>query len=192
MNKITNILNYFQYNSVIILSYFFICLGILFLNFLTKGKTEKYFCSGRNSLLSPLTYLGFITHIFGHKDWDHFSSNFITILLIGPLIEERYGSLILLKMIIICAIIIALINFIFSKKWIWGSSGILYMLIVLSSFVNLEAGKIPLTLIFIFLFYLTSEIKNLFLKNKDNVSHLGHLIGAVVGIVFGFFPNLIP
>ena len=59
------------------------------------------------------------------------------------------------------------------------------MLIILSSFTNLQEGKIPITLVMIFLFYIVNEILDGIFK-KDNVSHLGHILGAVCGCVFGF------
>ena len=60
------------------------------------------------------------------------------------------------------------------------------MLIILSSMVNLEAGKIPITLVLIFFFYITNEIIEGLFK-KDNVSHMAHLIGAICGVIFGFY-----
>ena len=89
-------------------------------------------------------------------------------------------------MILITAGITGIINSIISKNSILGASGIVFMFIVLSSFVNIEAGKIPLTLILIFIFYIVNEIIDGLFK-KDNVSHLGHLIGAISGLIFGFY-----
>lgn len=126
------------------------------------------------------------THVLGHADWNHFRNNFIYILLVGPMIEEKYGSLILLKMILFTAFITALINIIFSKKDILGASGIAFMLILLSSLVNIQSGKIPLTLILIFFFYVVSEVIDGIFK-KDNISHLSHLIGAVCGFIYGYY-----
>ena len=174
----------FTYNCPVILSYFFISLIVLVLAFFTKKKSDVFFSSGRRSLLNPLTYFTFISHIFGHSSFEHLAANFTLILLIGPILEEKYGSLLLIKMIFLCALIIGVVNFIFSKKYVYGSSGILYMFIILSSFVNIETGKIPLTFVLICLFYIISEIKNLVLRKKDNVSHLGHLVGAICGFVF--------
>ena len=101
------------------------------------------------------------------------------------MIEEKYGSINLLIMILITSFITALINIIISNKNITGASGIVYMLILLSSMVNLEAGKIPNTLILIFIFYILTEIKDGLFK-KDNISHLSHLIGAITGFIYGF------
>ena len=182
-----DILNNLQYNSVLILSYFFISLIVLILNAITGGKTNQVlFSSYRSSLLNPLTYIRFFTHAIGHTGWHHFSSNFLTMLLIGPMIEEKYGTINLLVMMLITAGITGIINTIISKKAILGASGNIFMLIILSSMVNLEAGKIPITLVLIFFFYITNEIIEGIFK-KDNVSHMAHLIGAICGVIFGFY-----
>ena len=145
-----------------------------------------FFSSGRNdSLLNPLTYFKLVSHSLGHSNWDHLYSNFLKILLIGPLIEEKYGSYQLLIMMIITSLIIGVINRLFSKNRILGASGIAYMLIVLCSFVNIEDGKIPLTLVLILLFFVVDEIINLLRRKKDGVSHLGHVTGAICGLILG-------
>lgn len=179
-------LKYFQYNSIVILSYFFISLLVLWLSRLTNRKSNKLFCSGRGSIFNPITYIRMFTHVLGHSDFNHFKNNFLYILLIGPMIEEKYSSINLLIMILITAFITALINIIISKKQILGASGIAFMLILLSSLVNIENEKIPVTLILIFIFYIVSEIKDGLFK-RDNVSHLSHLIGAVCGFIYGFY-----
>ena len=102
------------------------------------------------------------------------------------MIEEKYGSMNLLIMILVTALVIGILNSLFTNKRILGASGIVFMLIVLSSFVNIEAGKIPITLVLICLFYIINEIRDGLFK-KDNVSHLGHLLGALCGIIFGFY-----
>ena len=180
-----DILNKLQYNSVLILSYFFISLIALIINKITQGKSNQLlFSSYRSSPLNPLTYIRFFTHALGHTGWHHFSSNFLTMLLIGPMIEEKYGTINLLIMMLITAGVTGIINTIFTNKKILGASGIVFMLIILSSFVNLEVGKIPITLILIFIFYIVNEILEGLFKN-DKVSHMAHLLGAVCGFVFG-------
>lgn len=180
-------LQYFQYNSMLILSYFFISFVAHILNVITKGGTnDLLFSTYRSSPFSPFTYLRLFTHIIGHQDWRHFTNNFIYILLVGPIIEEKYGTLLLLKMILITAFVIGVINTILGRNKLLGASGIVFMLIILSSFTNLQVGKIPLTLVLVFLFYIVNEIIDGIFK-KDNVSHLGHIIGALCGCVFGFY-----
>ena len=182
-----DIVNYFQYNSVVILSYFFICLVVLIISRFTKGWSNGYlFSSGRGSLFSPITYIRLFTHVLGHSDFSHFRNNFLSILLIGPMIEEKYGSINLLVMILVTAGITGIINMVVSKNRILGSSGILFMLILLGSLVNIESGKIPVTLVLICIFYVVGEVIDGILK-KDNVSHMSHLVGAVCGFVYGYF-----
>ena len=181
------ILKYFQYNSVVILSFFFISLIILILNKIFNDQLNKHlFSTYRSSLLNPLTYFRMISHIFGHANWTHFMNNFMIILLVGPMIEDKYGSINLLIMIGITAIVTALINMIFSKNRILGASGIAFMLIMLSSLVNIEAGKIPITTVLICIFYIVNEIISGLFK-KDGVSHISHIIGAVCGFILGIF-----
>ena len=180
------LVEYLQYNSVLILSFFFLSFAALILKYITFGKSNKVlFSTYRSSLLNPLTYVRFFTHILGHSDWKHFSNNFLYILLIGPMIEEKYGTINLLIMILITAGVTAIINHILGRKRLLGASGIVFMLIMMSSFVNIQIGKIPITLILIFIFYIVNEIIDGVLK-KDDISHTGHIIGAVCGTIFGF------
>ena len=179
-------LNYFQVNSKVILCYFFVSFVLLVLNNLTNKRVNKWFSSGRNNIFNIMTYVSMVTHIFCHSNYNHFKNNFLYIFLIGPMIEEKYGSINLIKMIIITSIITSLINIIISKKKIMGASGIVYMLILLSSLVNIVAGKIPITLILIFFFYIVTEIKDGLFK-RDNVSHLSHIICAITGFIFGYY-----
>ena len=182
-----DIINYYQYNSVVVLTFFFFSFIVLILNYFTKGKSNKLlFSSYRSSPFEPLTYIRLFTHVLGHSGWNHFKNNFLYILLIGPMIEEKYGSLNLLIMILITALSTGVINSLVSKNRVLGASDIVFMFIVLSSFVNINSGKIPVTLILILIFYVIDEIKDGLFK-KDNVSHLGHLIGAICGCIYGFY-----
>jgi len=179
------ILDYFDYNAKVTLTMFFISLFVLLIDKLTKGKsTRLFFSTERASLLNPLTYIRFFTHILGHADFNHLSNNYLKILILGPLIEEKYGSFNYLIMILITALVVGILNFIKGKTWLKGASSISFMLTVLSAFVNINAGKIPITFVLIILFYLIEEVKNL--TKKDHIAHDAHLIGGLCGAVFGF------
>ncbi len=182
-------MSYFQYNSKVILTFFFLSLFVMIIHTLTKAESTKYIFStySNSSLLNPLTYVKFFTYVLGHGDWDHFIHNFLYILLIGPMVEEKYGSYELLVMFLITAAVGGIGNRILKENTVaYGASGIVFMLIVLSSFVNLEAGKIPITLVLIIMFYIIQEIFAGITK-KDNVSHSGHLLGGACGLLFGFY-----
>ena len=179
------LLKYFDYNSKVILTLFFLSLIVLILGYITGGKSTKYlFSTERSKIFSIRTIIRSFTHILGHENFEHFIGNYLIILLLGPMIEEKYGSINLLIMILITAFITSLINFIIGKYNLKGSSNIAFMLIVLSAFVNINQNKIPLTLVLIIIFYVIGELKDIL--KKDKVSHFGHLIGAICGFIFGF------
>lgn len=176
-----------QYNSPVILTFALISLISLGLGSVTKGySTTLLFCTYRSSLLDPLTYVRAIGHVFGHANWLHFSGNMTYILLLGPMLEEKYGSRNMIEMIAITAIVTAVANSIFAPHTaLLGASGIVYMMIILASQANLQEGRIPLTMVFAFIVYIGAELTNGFVLN-DNVAHFGHVIGGVCGGSFGY------
>ena len=180
-----NVMDYIQYNAKVTLSLFFISFFALVLSKLTGGfLNDNFFSTQRGSPLNPLTYIRAFTHILGHADWGHFTRNYMKILLLGPLIEEKYGSNLFLIMILVTAFVTAVVNWIFKKNSrLLGASGITFMLIVLSAFVNVSGTKIPLTLILIILFYLVDEIVNV--TTEDGIAHYGHVVGGLCGLAFG-------
>ncbi len=190
---LSNIKFQLDYNSPVILTYLALSLGACLLNFLTRNKSNKLlFSSYRSHILNPLTYIRMFTHAIGHQNLDHLIHNFLFILLVGPMIEEKYGSLTLLILFLITSLVIAIFNIIFNDYVILGASGNVYMLIVLSSFSNLTEGKIPLTLILILIFYVISEVRKSITEGNKKIYHDGHLIGALLGIVYGFYFLYLP
>lgn len=136
------------------------------------------------SLHGAESYVGLVSHVLGHANWEHLLSNFTLILLIGPILEERHGSAGLLGMIAVTALVTGLINAGFSEHGLVGASGIVFMMILLASTANIRAGEIPLTFIAIAVLYLGREVVGAF--EDDNISQMGHLVGGVAGAVFGF------
>ena len=66
-----------------------------------------------------------------------------------------------------------------------GASGIVFMLIVMASLSGMQEGSIPLTLILVVIFYLGGEVVD-GLFRRDNISHLGHILGGLSGAVIGY------
>ena len=176
----------FSYNSPLILSFAFISLAVLLLSFLTGGRsTRLLFCIYRSSLGNLLTYPRFILHVLGHSSWEHYISNMMILLVIGPAMEEKYGSGMLFWGFIITAFITGLCQWIFfPSSAVLGASGTVFMLIVLSSLSGIRDGAIPLTLLFVLILYLGKELLNGLTLN-DSVSQLSHIIGGICGAVFG-------
>ena len=182
-----NILSKISYDSPVILSFSLISLIVLWLNAVTKGSSNKMlfsvYRSPRNSLPA---YIRVFTHILGHSSFSHYIDNFMIILLVGPICEQRYGSTNLLILILITAFITGIINItFFPKVRLLGASGISFMLIILSSTAIFSHGSISLTLIIISILYIGKEvIDGIFLS--DNTSHMSHIIGGICGCIGGF------
>lgn len=180
------VLKKFQYNSPVILTFAGISFLVLLLGYLTGEKsTNLLFSVYRSSPASIFFYFRLVGHIFGHANFAHFFNNFIIILLVGPMLEEKYGSKKLALMILFTAIVTGLINVILFSTGLLGASGVAFMMILLSSYVNFERGKIPLTLVFVTVVFLGREIMDGILT-KDNISHLTHIVGGFCGGVFGY------
>ncbi|MGK0466994.1 rhomboid family intramembrane serine protease [Clostridium sp.] len=181
-----NKFNKIQYNSPVILTFTFLSLASYLLGYLTNGTSTSFlFSNYRTSLLDPLQYVRLFSYILGHANWAHFSGNFIIILITGPMLEEKYGSKILVQLILITAFVTGVIHTVFSGSALLGASGIVYMFIILSSFTNAEKGKIPLTLIIVFFVFIGREIFGGAFA-QDNISQLAHIIGGLCGALFAF------
>jgi membrane associated rhomboid family serine protease len=125
-----------------------------------------------------------ISHIAGHQDWTHLVANFSLILLIGPILEEKYHSGPLLLMMLVTALVTGVINIVFLDTGLMGASGVVFMMILLSSFTNIASGEIPLTFILVVVVYLAREVLGAFAE--DSVAQFAHIAGGVCGSLFGF------
>jgi membrane associated rhomboid family serine protease len=129
-------------------------------------------------------YVRLISYILGHRDWDHCVGNMTLILLLGPALEERYSSFNLLVMIIFTAALGGIINALFFPTSLLGASGIVFMMIILSSFSNVRKGEFPITFFFVTALYLSHELAS-FINDKD-ISQISHILGGLCGSIFGF------
>ena len=170
-----------SYNSPVILTFTFISLAALILNTLTGGVTNALlFSVYRAPLTDPLFYPRLFLHVLGHSGLSHFVGNFTIILLIGPMLEEKYGWKLLLILIAVTAFVTGLVNVLFFSTGLLGASGVAFMLIILSSFANSDQDTIPLTFILVALVYIGGEILN-GLFTRDDIAQFAHIIGGVCG-----------
>ncbi len=176
-----------SYNSPVVLTYAALCLVLLAVDWLTQGWFNRnvMVCYGHPSLLDPMTYVRCVTYFFGHSGWAHYASNMLLMLLVGPVVEEKYGSGNLAFMIMVTGIASGIIHCIFFDGGIIGASGIVFMMIILSAFTNMKKGEIPLSLILVAAIYLGREIVSAF--TPDTVSQFGHIIGGIFGLFWGIY-----
>jgi membrane associated rhomboid family serine protease len=171
-----------KYNAPVVLTYAILSLCVLVF---FQTLPARYFSSPAHvSFSNPYFYLRSISYIAGHGGWHHLIGNLMIILLVGPLLEEKYGSGKILEMILVTAVSTAWLNaFLFSNS-LMGGSGIAFMLILLSSFSNISAREIPLTFIIVTVLFTGSEIASIL--KPDRISQFSHFAGGLAGAGYGF------
>ena len=103
-----------KFNAPVTLVFVIICFIATLLGVVSNGRiTQIVFMTYHSSLTNTMTYVRFITHIFGHSGWSHFIGNASYLLLLGPILEEKYGSKELIEVIGITAVITGVVNYIF-------------------------------------------------------------------------------
>lgn len=111
------------------------------------------------------------------------------LLVIGPMLEEKYGSSNILFVILTTAFVTGLANFIlFPNVQLLGASGVVFAFILLSSLTSVKEGKIPLTFVLVAVMYMGEQIYSGLLI-RDNVSNLTHILGGIMGSVLGLIMN---
>lgn len=178
-----------SYNSPVVLTFAIAALVILILDEWFDGRLVLAAFSVYRSPISFGFFIRLFGHTLGHASWAHLSGNMMLFLLLGPILEEKYGSGRLLGMIAITAVVSGLANILFFPHVVLlGASGIVFMMIILTSASYIKGDVVPLTMILIIIICLSAEVLSGIFEN-DNISHLTHIIGGVCGAVFGDSPK---
>lgn len=184
-----NAVHKLDFNAPVVLWMALISFVLLLLNGILGGALNRFLAAYYTSFLDIGMYFRLFTHVLMHADLAHYTSNFLLILVIGPMVEEKYGSLRLLGMIAVTAVVTGLFHVLFSRgTMLMGASGVVFMLILLASFTNLREGKVPLTVILVALLYIGNEVLT-GITERDAVSHVSHILGGLCGAGFGYLYN---
>lgn len=174
------------FNSPVVLCFVFICVGVQVLSTLTGGaSTNAFFTFHTSSLSSPFEYFRLITFAFGHISWDHLIGNMSYILLLGPLLEEKYGSSRLALIILASALGVSVASIVIFHTGGVGASGVVFTFILLSSVTQVREGEIPLTFILVATLYLGQQLYGAIFV-REFISYHGHIVGGTIGAVLGF------
>lgn len=178
------------FNAPVTLAMVLLCVIATLLGIITSGKsTQLLFMTYHSSLKNPMTYVRFLTHIFGHADWRHFIGNASYLLLLGPMLEEKYGTKAILEVIGITAIFTSVLNYIlFWNIGLCGASGVVFAFIVLASFTGFNEGEIPLTFILVVIIFIGQQVYE-GIMIQDNISNMAHIVGGIVGAGVGYGLN---
>ena len=175
------------FNAPVVLTFCLLAAAALIINILTGGQSNRYvFSVYRASLRDPLTYVRFFTHVLGHGSYSHLIGNLMMILVIGPVLEDKYGSSAIFRVILITALITGVVHFVFFPRVaLLGASGIVFAFILLASAIGFKDREIPISFILVAILYIGEQIyEGLFVS--DNVSQLTHILGGIVGAVTGY------
>lgn len=179
-----------RFNAPAVLGFAALCALAQVLNQVTGGASNRLvFSVYRANLLNPLTWLRCVTHVFGHADWEHLINNMMYLLILGPMLEEKYGTSNLIFVMLATALATGLVNLVFFPRVaLLGASGIVFAFILLASITATDGETIPVTFLLVAVLYLGQQVmQGLF--RADNVSQLAHIIGGAVGSALGFVMN---
>lgn len=161
-----------------------ICLMTIVLDSLTNGvSTETFFSTYGSSWLNPFTYIRLVGHVFGHQSISHLISNCLYLLLLGPILEEKYHDKLIIVILVTALVTGVFHNIVQPDVMLLGSSGVVFAFILLASITGKEKG-IPITLILVAALWLGQEIYT-GIHNADNISQITHIVGGLSGGLLG-------
>lgn len=179
-----------SFNAPAVLTFAAICFVVQIVNTLTHNALNGAVTSVyRTSLIDPLMFVRAFTHVVGHGNWDHLLNNMMYILILGPMLEEKYGTSNIVFVMVATALVTGIAHLLFFPATrLLGASGIVFAMILLSS-ITMKGGKeIPATFILVALLYIGQQVYQAVTK-QDNISQLTHILGGLVGSGLGFTMN---
>lgn len=189
----------FIYDAPATLSFAFICIFLFLLDsLLLKGLLSQKFllspttASGNMAFMAsdPLSYLRLVLYSFGAASASTLICNMIFILLLGPSMEERYGTLVIAIMMAVCILFSGVLTACFSKTPLTGSSAVIFMMIFLNSFVSLSKKKIPVSFLAVFFLFIFREIFELNDASvTDGIKIIINIAGGLCGSLFAFLTS---
>jgi membrane associated rhomboid family serine protease len=130
-------------------------------------------------------YVSLISYVFGHSSIEHLLGNMSLLLILGPIIELKYGTKRFILMSVITALITGILHTLLWDNGLLGFSGLVFMYIVLSTLLNIRNREIPFTFILVVVLYFGIEI--LSSLKETQISHFAHLFGGAMGAFWGFY-----
>ena len=183
------------YNAPVTLTFVVICTAIMLLDtyvfdrhlaaalFIIPGGKHS---SHPFDWKAPLDYFRLFSHVFGHADWQHLIANMSLVLLLGPIIESRYGSRVLALVMTITALVTGIINACLITHPEMGASDVVFMMIMLASFTSFAKNEIPLSFILVFILYIGGQFFNFDTLQHNGISVAAHIAGGLCGSLFAF------
>ena len=200
------------YDAPVTLSFVIVCALIFLLNIIL-AKSGK--ALGLAKLLSsptsqtgllpfivkqPVSYLRLLLYIFGSQagglasgvadgvftgDASVLFTNLILIMLLGPAMEERYGSVIIGIMIFVSALFSGVLNACFCETSLVGALPLVSMMIFLNAFMSFSKKKFPLSFAAVMVFFVLLQIAS----GAGAVRIIICIAGGLCGSLFAFLTS---
>ncbi len=132
------------------------------------------------------SYLSFILYPFCYTSWGVLLTSLVFILLLGPAMELRYGSVVIGIMMFVSAIFSGVLNACFCKTSLTGCISIVFMMFFLNSFMELSRNKIPLSFVIGFCLFILYEG---FVQASGIVQIIILIAGGLCGSLLAFLTS---
>lgn len=144
-------------------------------------------------ITNPVSSYTFITYMFAHANISHLISNMLGLLIFGTIIERKVGSKEYLLYYFLCGTLAGILSFLFYYLtgnyfvFLLGASGALYAVMLLFAVFFPDAmvfvfGLIPMRASTLVIVYFVIEFASSFVM--DGISHMTHLFGLLVGLLY--------
>jgi membrane associated rhomboid family serine protease len=162
-----------------------ICIAVFFLGLVIPGL-DYYLALDSNYVMQrPWTLL---THMFVHANFDHLFWNMIVLFFFGMELERRVGEKKFLQIYILSGIVAAFGQMMIAGGTMVGASGALYGVMGCLAII---APEIRVLLFFVIPLSIRSAvvlfavIDFLLMGTADNIAHMAHIAGLLVGLAYG-------
>jgi len=187
------------YDAPVTLTFVIVSAIIFLLNMLLakSGKVagfEKIFASPTSQAgvlpfipSAPLSYVRLLFYIFGAAAGGAslLFTNLILIMLLGPAMEERYGSVIIGIMIFVSALFAGVLNACFCETSLVGAVPLVSMMIFLNAFMSFSKKKFPLSFAAVMVLFVLLQI----FSGAGAVQIIICIAGGLCGSLFAFLTS---
>ena len=183
-----------SYDAPVTLSFVIICAFFFLLNsFVIKsGALGKVLASPTTQagalpfiVKQPLSYVRLLLHVFGSADGAGLITNLILVMLLGPAMEERYGSVIIGTMIFVSALFSGVLNACFCDESLVGAVPVVCMMIFLNSFMSFSKKTLPLSFAAVIVLFVFLEV----FSGAGAVRIIICIAGGLCGSLFAFLTS---
>lgn len=136
------------------------------------------------SFKGAASYFRILCYSFSAVSWEVLITNILFVYLLGPAMEEKYGSVILAIMMLVAAVFSGVLNSCFCKAGIQGCASIIYLLVFISFFTSFTNRKLSINFVLILALFIAREF---LIKNPNGIAGVGvNFAGGICGSLLAF------